>query len=240
MRRLIQGMMVASGLSGCFTGCPFPLCVARGTWVRTPHGKRRVEDLVVDDEVVAVDPDSGALVPTRLVAVRSAKRECVQLTVAGRALTLTSDHPVYCPTSKGWHPAGDWALGKRTALLHVSDEGTTQVLPVTQVQLVAAVHDVFDLTVAHDLHNFVADGVLVHNKSPARMPCEAPDASTRVYRYDTCRCPDGSAGYIECLQTGGGTSIECASCGPVVDTEPMDGGRADGGPTDAGGSDGGP
>ena len=92
-------------------------CVARGARIRVPRGTRPIEELQAGDEVLCVEPDTGRQVTARVVATRSAKRECVRLVTAGSELILTSDHPVYCPASLQWAPAGDWALGQRTQLL---------------------------------------------------------------------------------------------------------------------------
>lgn len=114
-----------------------------------------------------VDPDTGQLVAARITAIRTAERECVQLGFADGELTATSDHPLYCPQTRQWAPAGDWALGKRTQLLRVEAEGVTPVV-LGRTSTFAGIHQVFDLTVDHPLHNFVANGVLVHNKSAPR------------------------------------------------------------------------
>lgn len=218
MKRWLAGAVLA-GAMGCG---PPTSCVARGSRVRTPKGDRAIEELGVGDEVLCVEPSTGALATARLVAVQRATRECVALTLAGAALTLTSDHPVYCPDTGEWAPAGDWALGQRRRLLQVDATGARAV-EVQHVSTFAGVHDVFDLTVDHPLHNFVANGVLVHNKS-IRLSCTAPDGG-RVYAGDPCTCTPGTAdpgAFFSCEQFD--ARATCESC------MTRDAGTADGGP----------
>lgn len=175
MRRSL--LLAASLASSC-------LCVARGSRIRTPKNERLVEELAIGDEVLCVDPESGSLVAGKLSAIRTATRECLSLSYGGEALIATSDHPLYCPDARQWAPAGDWALGKRTRLLRAS-AGDERIAPVSveRTAMFAGVHQVFDLTVDHPLHNFVANSVLVHNKSQPRT-C-TPD-SLSLFAETTC------------------------------------------------------
>jgi hypothetical protein len=213
---------LALGLSLVLSGCPF-YCVARGSRVRTSKGDRRIEDLSVGDELVCVDPDTGVVHSTKLIHVNQAHRETVCLSWKGGSLTCTSDHPLYCPDAREWAPAGDWALGKRTALLRVdaTDEQPVRVV-LEQVSTFAGMHDVFDLTVEHELHNFVANGVLVHNKTPPQRQCPR-DGGAPVFEFDTCTC-NGALSSITCTATGSECGV-CTNAGTDAGT---------GGGTDAG------
>jgi hypothetical protein len=185
-------------------------CVARGARVRTPRGERNIEDLSVGDDLVAVDPSSGELVATRLAAVVTADRECVRLGGEGWSLVCTSDHPLYDPQTKSWAPAGDWVLGARGDVLRVLEDGSVQSARVHESQAFFAMRDVFDLTVEHPLHNFVADSVLVHNKAPARPQCTVPP-STLAYQGEVCFCANGSVGEATCLDADG-KQVQLGSC----------------------------
>jgi hypothetical protein len=166
--RLFQkvGLAVVLGTAGA--AC----CVAKGTRVRTKRGERLVEALEVGDEVTCVDPVTQARVSSTLTATRTAHRECVTLQTSRGALRCTTDHPLYDPDSTTWADAGDWALGKRTALLWVPEDDTAPLeRVVVQPGASVTLEQVFDLTVEHELHDFVANGLLVHNKSPPRPRC---------------------------------------------------------------------
>lgn len=187
-------------------------CVARGTRVATPKGPRRVEELALGDELTAVDPASGERVTATLVGIRRAMRECVTLTGEGFSLTCTTDHPLYDPSEGRWAPAGDWALGARRALLFVPEEGAPRAVQVTGRSSPVRLSEVFDLTVDHPLHDFVAEGVLVHNKSRPLQVCSYPDAGSS-YEGAPCACPAGGAGSTVCSAPGGVAACVCNDAG---------------------------
>lgn len=208
MKRLLMGTALAGAL-----GCGPILCVARGAKIRTPRGLRFIEDIAEGDDVLCADPEKGQLVAAKVTVVRGSRRECVTLGLGDIELTVTSDHPLYCPRTKEWAPAGDWALGKRTHLLRISDERFA-VVAVEQTLTYAGVHDVFDLTVDHPLHNFIANEVLVHNKSPPLTTCTLPGGSQTVLENDSCQCPGGDQGVVQCTRDAGtGTCTRCANVG---------------------------
>lgn len=212
MKRLLTSATLAGALA-CSPGAGtidagVTTCVARGTLVRTPRGARRIEGIVEGDEVCCIDPLTREVAVAKVTAVRSAKRECVRVVLAHGELVLTSDHPVYCPDTKEWAPAGDWALGKRARLLRATEEAM-EAVEVLGRELFAGVFDVFDLTVDHPLHNFVANGVLVHNK-PGRFPrCILSDAGTALHG-DACTCADGTSGVLQCYDDP--HAPDCAGC----------------------------
>jgi filamentous hemagglutinin len=145
-------------------GC-FICCVAAGTRVLTPKGERPIEELGVGDVVISIDPQTGERIAAPISAIRSARRECLSIALAGgRTLVATSDHPVFDPDADDYFPAGDWVLGKRKRLLELVDEGV-QAVNVGSTSIYSGVRKVFDLTVDSPHHNFVASGIVVHNKS---------------------------------------------------------------------------
>lgn len=188
-------------------------CVAKGTRVLTPKGWRRIEDLVVGDIVYAVSEATGERVETPVTAIRSATREVGSIQFSDASLRLTTDHPVYCPVEGVYAPAGDWFLGKRDTVAVLSDHGLVD-LKVDAIQTYVGVDQVFDITVEHALHNFVAEGVLVHNKSQVdtREPCTCPDGSESVtyFKSDTCDCPEQPGNCSSADDCPGGTCVSAA------------------------------
>ncbi|MBL8918760.1 MAG: Hint domain-containing protein [Myxococcaceae bacterium] len=217
--------LLGVGLSASLSACGPVYCVARGSRVRTPGGERAIEDLRAGDEVVAVDPATGATAVSRLMAVIGSTRECGTLSFGARRLCVTSDHPLYDPVAKGFFPAGDWLLGARTHLAELTEAGL-EVITVDGVEVFSRVDEVFDLTVEHAWHTFVAEGVLVHNKQPAQ--CLVPDGGGFVSYTgnapgnEPCTCADGGVGRWSCTSTGG--DAVCVACGSRAD------GGVDGGP----------
>lgn len=226
--RLVK-LVTMSAVMGLGSSC----CVARGTRVRTRNGERLVESLEVGDEVLCVDPVTSARVVARLSAIRTSRRECLSIDAGARVLTCTTDHPLYDPLAGVYADAGDWALGRRDTLLSVPEDDAAPCVTVKAgAGLEVTVNDVFDLTVDHALHNFVANGLLVHNKSPP--PCN-PDASVSAewcLGSTDCKATETAFGYCN------GRSVSCAC--RLADGGTRDPFARDAGPTTTdGGSDGG-
>lgn len=199
-------MAAALGLAGCFPGG----CIAVGAAVLTPRGKRPIETLVPGDEVICIDPSTGSRVTGVICGTRKVKRETLRIAGDGWALRCTSDHPLYDPSRREWAPAGDWALGKRSTLLFVPDAGEITHVEVRERSVAAGVAELIDLSVDHELHDFVAEGVLVHNKPRSPFDCQLPDGGTQK-EWSNCVCADDAGiGALSCNYDG--TQTQCTSC----------------------------
>jgi len=154
-----KALLVPVLLSGCVI--EDDSCIAEGSLVATPDGLRAIESLMVGGRVLSLDPETGESVVTRITRIVSARRECVALRFGPTTLRCTPTHPIFDPTDGVFAPASEWVEGRRTALLA---EDRRRVL-VDTVLLDGGLLRVFDITVAHPLHNFIVEGVLVHNKS---------------------------------------------------------------------------
>lgn len=180
-------MLAASSL-----GCGMCGCVARGSRIRTPDGRRRIEDLEVGDTVFSLDPETGKFVEGEIVGIDQVERECLALELGGTTLKYTSNRPVYDPDADEYAPAGDWVRGKRSSVL-VRDDDSTEVRTIEETAAYAGISQVFDLTVGTEHSNFVADGFLVHNKSPPATP---PDTDVDV-QLDMSEDVDGTDDTVE-------------------------------------------
>lgn len=164
MKKLNRAALVA--FIGLGAACPGDSCIAEGTLVLVPSGLVRIETLRVGDLVYALDVATGELVETAITGIRSSKRECVGVALGeAEPLRCTPDHPLYDPDGEAYAPASEWIEGRRTRLLRVNRDGTPQAESVAHKTVHAGVFEVFDLCVASEHHNYVAGGVLVHNKS---------------------------------------------------------------------------
>jgi hypothetical protein len=143
-------------------------CVRAQTRVHTPRGEVAAGSLALGDTVWSVDVTSGELRENRLVAVRRATRECVALHWPGGTLICTPDHPLHDPERGVYRPAGNWVTGGARQLLRGGEAGVGPVL-VERTEVFAGLHEVVDLTLAGEPHNFLAAGLVVHNKSYASL-----------------------------------------------------------------------
>lgn len=209
LHKWLSGVGAVATLS-CGSGST---CVARGTRVTTPSGKRRVEALRVGDEVIAINPYTGEARATIVTHIRSSRRECGALSTHGSTLTATADHPLFDPNERGFHPAGDWMLGSRSQLL-TFDGTKAQVTQVSRYEVFVGLHEVFDLSVDCEWHTFIAEDIVVHNKQPA--DCLIPDGGMTnlgitAQQRPVCTCANGDTGRWTCEHSGG--TATCALCG---------------------------
>lgn len=138
--------------------------------VDTPDGLRAIETLIEGDALVSMDPSTGQRFKTTTLRVHVTRRECVALRFGRTTLRCTPRQPIYDPKEGVFAPASEWIEGRREALLDVD---LRRVL-VDTVLLDGGCLRVFDVSVAHPLHNFIVDGVLVHNET-----MEVPMAQVR-------------------------------------------------------------
>ncbi|HEX2874439.1 MAG TPA: DUF1592 domain-containing protein [Polyangiaceae bacterium] len=157
-----------------------PLCFAAGTSIATPTGPRPIEQIEVGQEVFGYD-EALQQVVVRPVTARMRHADAIvgQLVLGdGRTIVSTPDHPVYVSSEGRYRPASELATGAE--LLSLFDTGRLSsatasgyFVPAAAVQL-----PVFNISVA-GVHNYFAEGILVHNKSPLD-PCaglQADDAA---------------------------------------------------------------
>lgn len=130
-------------------------CVPKGTLVDTPRGARRIEQLSVGDGVVSLRLGGSIYrVISRIQSVHaSAAPHCVQLN--GKWM-VTPTQPVR--STAGWVEAGTLALGD-----HVMD-GRGELVPITELTTVEGEFEVYDLSLNDPDHNYIASGLLCHNK----------------------------------------------------------------------------
>lgn len=153
--------MGAGALALAMTACA---CVAGTTPVRTPEGEVPAGALAVGDRVLSIDLAEGREIVARVVQIRRAVRECLALRWDGGVLVCTPDHPVYDAERRVYRPAADFVTGDARSLVAWTDSGARAVR-VTAVDVDAGVHEVIDITVDAEPHNFLAASVVVHNKS---------------------------------------------------------------------------
>jgi hypothetical protein len=141
-------------------------CIAEGSSISTPTGRCRIEQLREGDAIYSVDTHTGVLVEARITAIRRSVRECMSLELhGGERLRCTPDHPIYHPDTDSYRIAGEWITSGATTVARVV-EGRVIHQAVRSVSAYAGLMEVFDLSVDGPHANFIADGVVVHNKTP--------------------------------------------------------------------------
>lgn len=182
-------LAVAAGIVagiGCGDDEPETHCFVGRTRVRTPSGDRKLEDLRVGDEILAWDPDTGALAVRKVVAILAHPPTETFALDAGDAHVegVTKSHPLWVASRSAWVEVGALALGDVLTVLERGGERVaTRVLEA--IRPTGRREPVFDISVEGPEHTFFADDVLVHNKSVA------PECHPDCPWYDAGR--DGAA-----------------------------------------------
>ncbi|MFJ4580485.1 RICIN domain-containing protein [Streptomyces echinatus] len=146
---------------------------------------KQIQDVRVDDEVLATDPESGRTedhTVTRTIYTPD-DTEFADITIsAGNArITATQHHPFWSPSAHRWIDAGDL---KRGQTLRTSDGRAVTVVSVLRYH---RLHSAYNLSV-DNLHTYyVVAGdtpVLVHNTSCTDVALGAQDMGTVEWALD--------------------------------------------------------
>jgi hypothetical protein len=124
-----------------------------------------ISQVEVGDVVLAVDPETGERGPRKVTRLwEHEDNELMLVTVDGKTLKITPNHPLWVVNRAEWVAAGDLAVGD----LLLDDDGTTVQISAVQRVLRPGV-DVHNLTV-DDIHTFFVvvggSSLLVHNTGP--------------------------------------------------------------------------
>lgn len=161
-------------LISCDSG-PTIMCVSGDTTILTPEGYIPVKSLKVGEYVMSYAFDQNVLSPARITGIRQGFGKCIQFrSDSGHTLKVTADHPVYSPETITYRKASSWQF-----------DGLSKVYIVEQNKLKTAIASiakidskeirVFDVTVDSPFNNFIANGILVHNKTPPIYPTPPVD-----------------------------------------------------------------
>jgi hypothetical protein len=145
-------------------GCGTDSCFVPGTRVRTPDGERSIEDLVVDDPIIAYDPVERREVVGRVAAVhRALVREVRTITAGTLGIRgVTSSHPFFELRRNEFVACAELRVGDR---LLGADGREVAITSIVAHELAEPLITVVNLTVGDAPPTFFAEGVLVHNKS---------------------------------------------------------------------------
>ncbi|BBH68009.1 hypothetical protein ACTI_46940 [Actinoplanes sp. OR16] len=201
MKRLVGEFFAnrkALKAAGCHSFAPSTLVLL------ADGSTKRIKDLVIGDEVVATDPETGETADKEVVATHiNQDKEFTDLQVKDEKgvvseLKTTVNHPFWSLTDKAWVEAVDLESGDRLT----STNGG--VLTVERTRSYIGLRTMYDITV-DDIHTyFVLAGtapVLVHNCEITdlyRVSPEARGASEEIDGLDPANFPrDGDPGFAD-------------------------------------------
>jgi hypothetical protein len=136
-------------------------CVPIGSIIKTPTGGRNVENLQPGDEVLSMRLTEGIMpVKNNIVSIRTT--EASSLIRLNGYWEVTPTQPIL--TKGGWMAAASVKIGHE-----VMDEHGVFVKVANLLEVSACV-DVFDLVIDGPEHNYIANGLLCHNKTEEPPP----------------------------------------------------------------------
>lgn len=158
-------------------GAPLPCCTGScfvaGTPVTLADGSSRpIEKLQVGDEVMAYDPDTGALAASP-VTHTFVHPDSEGLVVVNGRLRATANHPFYA--NGRWVRADELGVGDSLVMLNhgataLSSDANLGRMAVSSLSFEPERSTTYNIEVANQ-HTYFADGLLVHNK-PACQMCD--------------------------------------------------------------------
>jgi len=153
-----------------------PLCFTGDTLISTPTGPVPIDQLAAGDTVLSYDLATGSFVPGRVASVFSREvRGYLSVHLGdGTTIRVTGEHPFYDAASGSYRAIKTFHPGESVS--HVTPDGLAP-LQIVSIERIDEAVRVYNLHVDDDDHNYVAAGVLVHNKTPTITPTFTPTAT---------------------------------------------------------------
>ena len=153
------------GETGFHTGFE---CFTRGTKVSTPEGLRLIETLQVGDCIWSWNTETGEPVARRIKeCIVGESKEILRIQAGEQIIEgVTAEHPFWIPTISSWLKAGSLAAGQEVLAWLGHHEAISTPITAVHTKTLDVPVPVFTLSVEGPEHNFFAEGLLVHNKSP--------------------------------------------------------------------------
>jgi len=157
------------------TPSPTFSCFLAGTRVDTPDGLIPIEDISAGDIIYAVDPESGMKYAAPVQTMwRAEQEEYLHLRTSDNAeVFVTAHHPFYDEETGDFKEIGAYEPGD--SLTRLDESGKTYPY-ITGMTWIHESVEVFHPTVDNPFHTFLAEGFIVHNKTPTytRTPTRTP------------------------------------------------------------------
>ncbi len=183
-------------------------CFVAGTLVETPDGPRAIETLVAGDAVISVRVADGARFTRRVDAITTGVGYEFHTLTADGVTThqMTATHPVFDARHGAFVSAAD--LADDAQLLNARGNAVSITGRTTETRWLIP-QRVFNLSVEGPDHTFIADGVVVHNKSQIIASGEVQDQAL-------CGCVVQQLGGSECGLPSQGADAAGLDAAPVA------------------------
>lgn len=151
------------------------LCLPKGTKIWTVDGYRVIEDIRPGDSIYSYDYSTDSTIVTTVKnQIKTGEKEVYRIVTGHRTLEATGEHPVM--VSGGTYKRvdelteNDYLVLGNTGLVDYNfsvnlklDDNNVAVERIEVIEKLEGVREVYDIEVDHDLHNFIAEGVIAHN-----------------------------------------------------------------------------
>lgn len=139
LRQRVNGAYVSSGNGQPLTSIIFePDCFTGDTLVKTPTGRKRIDEVQVDDQLISINPETGMEFVNEVAQVLTHQRSSVYF-IINKRVNVTPRHPFWC--NGKWVEAkdldiGDWVLSEDNEKIWIYSIEMVRV-PTITVQTVA-------------------------------------------------------------------------------------------------------
>ena len=150
-----------------FLSCSYELetessCLKEGTKILTPQGDKLIETLSIGDKVISYDGTNK--ITNQITAIKKSKaKKTLKITLKnGITIEGTKEHPFFNVERQSYIKLSKLKQGDSLQLIN---GGSNEIVLIEKKKHPISI-DIYDLSVKPPFHNYFAEGVLVHNKSP--------------------------------------------------------------------------
>lgn len=160
------------------------MCIAEGSKISIFNGTKNIENIKPGDLVYCYDLNRKLLLaPVKNLWLTGKDKQCVKITWNDHnnkigTLICTPEHPVLISSGE-WVEASE--LKKGDSLIHIKSNTSKgyDLREVISVKSCNQLHTVYDIEVK-DYHNFIANGICVHNSSAEPNLQNIPSHATDI------------------------------------------------------------